>query len=80
MTSYDVTNLCANIPIKETIELIKTRLNTNTEEHAYTEQLTKTMETIMNQNYFRFKNKIHKQEDGIPMGSPTSKILSEIFL
>ena len=48
MTSYDVTNLCANIPIKETIELIKTRLNTNTEEHAYTEQLTKTTETILN--------------------------------
>ena len=40
----------------------------------------RTIETIMNQNYFRFNNKIYKQEDGISMGSPTSNILSEIFL
>ena len=39
--------------------------NTNTEEHAYTEQLTKAIETIVNQNYFRFNNKIYKQEDRI---------------
>ena len=54
----------------------------NTEEHAYTstEQLIKTIETIMNQNYFWFNNKIYKQEDEIPMGSPTSNILPEIFL
>ena len=39
MAPYDITNLYTNIPIKETIEIIKTKLNTNTEEHAYTEQL-----------------------------------------
>jgi Reverse transcriptase (RNA-dependent DNA polymerase). len=80
MASYDITNLYTNIPIKETIKIIKTKLNTNTEEHTYTEQLTKAIETILNQNYFRFNNKIYKQEDGIPMGSPTSSILSEIFI
>ena len=52
MVLYDITNLYTNIPIKETVEIIKTQLNTNTEEHAYTEQLTKTIETILNQNYF----------------------------
>ena len=58
MTSYDITNLYTNIPIKETIKIIKTKLNTNTEEHAYTEQLRQTIETILNRNYFRFNNKI----------------------
>ena len=67
MASYDITNLYTGIPIKDTIEIIKTELNTNTEEHAHTEQLTKAIETILNQTYFRFNNKIYKQEDGIPM-------------
>ena len=35
--------------------------------------------TIMNQNYFRFNDKTYKQNDGIPMGSPKSGILSEII-
>ena len=33
----------------------------------------------MNQSYFRFNNKIYREEDGIPMRRPISIILSEIF-
>ena len=52
----------------------------NTEDPEYTDQLIKTMETIMSGKYFRFHNKIYKQEDEILIGSPASSILSEIFL
>ena len=34
----------------------------------------------MNQNYFQFKNKLYEQKERIPTGSPTSGIMSEIFL
>ena len=36
MALYDIANLYTNIPIRETIEIIKLQLNTNTEEHAHT--------------------------------------------
>ena len=34
----------------------------------------------MNQNYFQFNNTLFEQKEGMPMGSPTSAIISEIFL
>jgi hypothetical protein len=34
----------------------------------------------MNQQYFQIKNKICEEKEGIQMGSPTSGIMSEIFL
>ena len=52
-----------NIPRKETIEIIKRNLNTNTD-HKYTGQLVKSIEMILDQNYFCFNNKIYKQQDG----------------
>jgi len=34
----------------------------------------------MNENYFKSNKKLYEQKEGIPMGSPTSGIMSEIFL
>lgn len=34
----------------------------------------------MEQNYFQFNNTIYEQKDGLPMGSPISPLLSEIFM
>ena len=34
----------------------------------------------MNQNYLKFNKKLYEQKEGIPMGSPSSGIMSEIFL
>ena len=80
MVSFDIKNLHTNIPIKETLEIIKTHLNENKLEIEYLTQLIKIIETIVNQNYFEFNNKLYEQKEGIPMGSPTSGIMSEIFL
>ena len=34
----------------------------------------------MNQNYFQFNNKLYEQKAGIPMGSPTSGMMSNMVL
>ena len=34
----------------------------------------------MQQNYFSFNNKFFKQQDGLPMGSPLSPLLADIFM
>jgi len=38
------------------------------------------IQTILNQNYFSFQNKIYRQEKGVSMGSPISNTIAEIFL
>ena len=76
MTSFDIKNLYTTISIKETLEIIKTHLNEMKLEMEYTTQLIKIIKTIMNQNYFQFNNKSYEQQEGIPMGSPTSGIMS----
>jgi hypothetical protein len=58
MASFDIKHLYTNVPIKETLEIIKTHLNENKLEKEYATQLIKIIETIMNQNYFQFNNKL----------------------
>ena len=38
------------------------------------------IQTILNQNYFSFQNKIYRPEKGVSMGSPISNTVTEIFL
>ena len=53
MTTYGI----INIPIKE---IIKTSSNKNTADHEYTGQLIKIIETMLDQKYFQFNNKMYK--------------------
>ena len=80
LVSFDISNLYTNIPVIETIHLIKCRLLHNGLENVYVNQIVKLLTTVLKQNYFRFNNKFYEQTDGLAMGSPLSAILSEIFL
>ena len=64
----------------ESINRIRRTLKRNTKDPVYTEQTTKIIETITNQNYFKFNDKIYKQGAGLGMGNPTSAILTEVFM
>jgi hypothetical protein len=37
-------------------------------------------QTIVEQNYFRFRDTIYIQNEGLAMGAPTSSVLSEVYL
>ena len=50
--------------MKETLEIIKAHLNENKLEKEHTTQLIKIIETIMNQNYLQFNNKLYEQKEG----------------
>ena len=80
LTSFDITNMYTNIPISETIDIIKenlTKTNTSTEQ---INEIIEVLKVITKQNYFTFENKFWSQEDGLPMGSPISSLLAEIYL
>jgi hypothetical protein len=78
--SFDITNMYTNIPIQNTLNIIKQKLIENNENNTYIKQITNSLNIILNQNYFEYNNKIYKQTDGLAMGAPTSSIISEIFL
>ena len=70
---YKSINLYTNIPLKETLEIIKTHLNENRLEKEYKTQLIKIIETIMIQNYFQFNNSLIHRLITLPITKPNYK-------
>ena len=69
-----------NIPIPETIDIIKSNLELLNEPSDTINELTTLLINTLEQNYFCHNHNYYLQEDGLPMGSPLSSIISEIFL
>lgn len=38
------------------------------------------LKRCINQNYIQYNNEIYQQKEGLPMGSPISPLLAEIFM
>ncbi|XP_021967789.1 uncharacterized protein LOC110862888 [Folsomia candida] len=82
--SFDVTSLFTMVPIPETIDYIKERL----ESYPQLAELTKlSVEDIISllrlctfASYFHLEEKYYKQNHGTAMGSPLSPVMAEFFL
>ena len=80
LASFDITNMYSNVPTDELESIIKLiSLHQNLDDKI-TEELISMTRTIGKQNYFQFQNKFRIQNIGLAMGSPTSSLLSEIYL
>ena len=79
MITFDIKDLYVNIPIHETMNTIKTKLQ-QTNNTMITHQIITLIRTVLLQDYFTFQQKIYQLEQGISMGSPISSIIAEIFL
>lgn len=55
--------------------MIKNEINTNK-----TNEVIELLKIITKQNYFQHENNYYEQKNGLPMGSPLSGILANIFL
>jgi hypothetical protein len=80
MITFNIKDLYVNIPIDETITIMKTQLKNNKLDIKTVEQAVKLLETILRQNYLHFNNKFFQPQKGVAMGSPISGLASEIFL
>ena len=80
LASFDITNLYTNIPIQETTEILEDLLKNNRTPETHIREIITLTNTITKQNYFTHNNKFYTQIDGVPMGSPISSILAEIFI
>jgi hypothetical protein len=80
MVTLDIKDLYVNIPITETIQIMKTQLNKNKINKDTIAQAALMLDTILRQNYLKFNNKLFQPQKGVAMGSPISGLVAEIFL
>lgn len=82
--SFDVVNMYPNIPIPETLILVKAALeklqDTDDDDAISIETIMKMLTTSLNCNYFQFDQQFYKQTSGLAMGSCLSSIMSDIYM
>ncbi|XP_067664170.1 uncharacterized protein, partial [Haliotis asinina] len=78
LVSYDVVDLFTNIPIKEAIHILSTRLQIYLPDldTKLTAQVSKCFET----SYFNWNGQLFQQIHRLPLGSPLSPLLTEIYM
>lgn len=81
IASFDIVNLYTNIPINDTLIILKQNLeSTGKLNGIQILELMNLLDTFLRQNYFTFDDKYYIQEEGLAMGSPLSGLLSDIYL
>ena len=80
--SLDVASLYTSVPTTEAIHIVKERLE---REHKHLipfdpEQIVEMLTVITQNTYFRFKDRVFKQNYGLPMGNSVSAILAILFM
>jgi hypothetical protein len=78
-TSLHISNMYANVPIKDTRQILDILEHNRTPPQNKIELLT-WYDTVTQQNYFTHEQNIIIQNDGLAMGSPSSGVIFEIFL
>jgi hypothetical protein len=78
--TFDIKDLYVNIPIDETINIMKTQLTNNKTDNKTIAQAGILLETILRQNYLQFDNKFFQPHKDVAMGSSIPGLVAEMFL
>jgi hypothetical protein len=84
MVSFDVTALFTSVPVQESLDIIKQRLN---DDETLRERTSLSVNSIcellaccLNTTYFTFEGRFFQQTEGAAMGSPVSPIVANLFM
>ena len=81
---YDVVSLFTNIPINETLDIIKKQLEVDTKLKLPTnlnvDNVMELLKFIVTTTYFSFRDTIYQQKFGTAMGSPVSPVVANLFM
>ena len=71
LVSFDVVSLFTKVPILDSIEIIKRKVN---------EEVAILVEFCLRSTFFSFQGIIYEQVDGVAMGSPLSPVIANLFM
>ena len=84
ITYYDVTALFTVVPVLSAIDIIKKRLEQDTDLQdrtiMSTNNIIELLEFCLNNTYFLFEDQFFGQTKGAAMGSPLSAIVANIYM
>ena len=70
----------SSIPTKDLMTTLRKLCEKNNVDERTTQDIMWIAQTLVGQNYFRFRDTIYVQNEGLAIGAPTSTILSEVYL
>lgn len=80
LVSFDVKNMFPNIPPEECFPLVSNILDRHKIIPYIKQEILEGLEFCIGQNYFVYKEDIFLQQSGLPIGSPLSPLLADIFM
>ena len=81
--SYDVVDLFTNIPREEALDVIRSRLHnahSTLDTHLTIDSIIRLINSCISSTYFTWSDRLFQQTHGLPMGSPLSPIITEIYM
>ena len=82
MASFDIVSLFTNIPLDETIDIICSKLFSNTLSYAGMNEQTfrQFLNLACKESFFIFNGRAYRQTEGLNMGAPHASTFANIFL
>jgi retron-type reverse transcriptase len=71
MVSFDVVSLSTNVPIVDSLELLR---------HHFEEDVLALFKHVLTSTYFCFDGHFYEQTDGVAMGPPLSPVIANFFM
>ena len=78
--TLDIKDLYVNLPLNRNMHATKYWLNKNNNSKDIIKQLLNIIKTVIQQNYFQYKNIFYQTVKGIAMGSPLSGTIAGLYL
>jgi hypothetical protein len=79
LITFDVKDLCVNIPIEEVIITTKSLLRSKKLANSLIQKSILLLCTMLSQNCCQFDDNFYQPNKGVAMGSPISSLIAEIF-
>ena len=82
--SYDVSALFTSIPVQSAIQVIKKKLEQDTDLHkrktTSTSNILELLEFCLCNTFFLFQGQFYEQTKGAAMGSPVSPVVANLYM
>lgn len=80
LVSFDVCSMFPSIPPTECLTIISDLLDRKQIDIITQTDIISMFKLCLEQNYFQYNNTFYRQNSGLPMGSPLSPLLADIFM